>query len=81
MIGPVQKVLRSLEVAAELLEELSKLSHADKAVVRHRCEEYLRNLQVLTADQGFGPNACLSAIQSSGKAQRCRNKSVGPRIL
>ena len=42
---PLQKVLRSLEVASELLEELSKLSSSDKTLVKRHCEEYLQNLQ------------------------------------
>jgi hypothetical protein len=42
----VQKVLRSLEVAGEVLQELSKLGEADPALVKQQCEEYLQNLQV-----------------------------------
>ena len=41
----LQKVLRSLEVAGELLEELSKLGKANQAVVQKQCEEYLQNLK------------------------------------
>ena len=36
-------------MAGDLLEELSKLSHADKTVVKGYCNEYLSNLQVLIA--------------------------------
>ena len=39
-------MLRSLEVAGELLEELSKLGKADQAVVQKQCEEYRQNLKV-----------------------------------
>jgi hypothetical protein len=45
--------LRSLEVAGELLQELSRLGEADEAVVKRQCEEYLDILQVRACCAGF----------------------------
>lgn len=65
----MQKVLRSLEVAGDLLEELSKLSSADQDLVKSYCEDYLGNLQVklLPLSVGGIPSAvrlCSSDLHS-----------------
>ena len=58
----LQKVLRSLEVASEVLEELSRLAEADKEAVRQKCQEFLQNLQV---GASHTPLQC-SPLQSEG---------------
>ena len=46
----MQKVLQSLQIAANLLEELKSLEQSDVTRVMQHCNQYSQVLQVATVD-------------------------------